>query len=146
MGNIHSDFKMLRLILVKADEFISTKVIKCADGRTAEIMIKKEKQCKSPKAHTVRRNQSWLCKSVPQELLSPVEVCLGKQPGRSLLLHREPTCSYRRLGCFRTASCSEPRHPVSEQHFSFKKPSKSFRAGVTFANATIQDIRFMYLF
>lgn len=30
MGNIHSNFKMLRLIVVKVDEFISAKVIKCA--------------------------------------------------------------------------------------------------------------------
>lgn len=51
MGNIHSDFKMLRLIVVKVDEFISTKVIKYADGRTAKIMIKKAKQCKSARAH-----------------------------------------------------------------------------------------------
>lgn len=54
MGNIHSDFKMLRLIVAKVDEFISTKVIKCADGRTAKITIKKEKQHRSPKAHTVK--------------------------------------------------------------------------------------------
>lgn len=43
MSNIHSDFKMLRLIVAKLDEFISTEVIKCAGSRTAKVTIEKEK-------------------------------------------------------------------------------------------------------
>jgi len=58
MGDIHSDFKILRLIVVRVEEFISTKVIKCANSRTATIMIKKKSRVKVPQHILLRCTQS----------------------------------------------------------------------------------------
>lgn len=102
--------------------------IKCADCRSVKIMIKKEKQQKSPTAHSRRCKWSWLCKRVFQELLRTLAACLWKQRGR-------------------TGFCTEKAqklpvpaqgwagHTRSEQHLRLRKLPASFRRA-TFDNAT----------
>lgn len=128
MGNIHSGFKTLRLIVVKSDGFIRTKVIKCADSKMQKQWLKKKKKSnvKFPEHLPVRWNKVDFA---------------GESSGAPEHLG----------GVFRQAERQKfvpaqgnhfllPRLKMRASHLrtELQKPSTSFRAGVTFDNTATQ--------